>query len=135
MFNCILKTRKFLFPWTQIWKTAVDMNFKFFVEATIYEPIIMLMPLRDDVIKKKKILFVWMLNASVYLINCCWHEFQVFYGSNHLRSSFCVSWLHGKNPVFQLASQLMLCKLLPCEPHVYGNCEIDNSRVTIFFHS
>ena len=45
MFNCILKTRKFLFPWTQIWKTAVDMNFKFFVEATIYEPIIMLMPL------------------------------------------------------------------------------------------
>ena len=45
MFNCILKTRKFLFPWTQIWKTAVDMNFKLFVEATIYEPIIMLMPL------------------------------------------------------------------------------------------
>ena len=25
-----------------------------------------------------------MLNASVYLINCCWHEFQVFCGSNHL---------------------------------------------------
>ena len=24
-----------------------------------------------------------MLNASVYLIKCCWHEFQVFYGSNH----------------------------------------------------
>ena len=47
-FNCIIKTRKFLFPWTQIssiWKTAVDMNFKGFIEPTIHEPIIMMMPM------------------------------------------------------------------------------------------
>ena len=52
-----------------IWWIVPDINFKDIVEGTIYEPII--------------ILFVWMLNASVYLLNWCWREFQSFCGTNH----------------------------------------------------
>ena len=42
--------------------------------------------MRNDVVRIRKFLFVWMLNASVYLRNCCWHEFQGLCGSNHLRA-------------------------------------------------
>ena len=50
----------------------------FFVEVTIYEPIIMLMPLAWWRHQNNKIFVCGMLNASVYLGNCCWHEFQGF---------------------------------------------------------
>ena len=42
------------------------MNFKFFVEATIYEPIIMLMPLRDDVIKVRK--YIYTVKQVIYVV-------------------------------------------------------------------
>ena len=51
--------------------------------------------LNNHVIKIRKFMFVWMLNASVYFINCCWREFQGFCRKNHLWAfdhvdSFCV---------------------------------------------
>ena len=58
------------------WETAADMNFKVFV-PTIYNPIIMLMPFAWWRHQNKNF-FVWMLNASVYLINYHWHEFKFF---------------------------------------------------------
>ena len=63
--------------------SSSDMNFKAFEEAAIIELIICSYLLRDDVIKTKKLLFIWMLIASVYLINCLWQEFQSFRESNH----------------------------------------------------
>ena len=34
--------------------------------------------------------FVWILNASVYLIDCCWHEFQDFCGNKHHVEASCM---------------------------------------------
>ena len=34
--------------------------------------------------------FVWILNVSVYLIHCCWHEFQDFCGNKHHVDASCV---------------------------------------------
>ena len=48
------------------WKTAAEINFKIFVEATIYEPIIMLMPFSWNVIRIRK-LFVC-LNAGCFYL-------------------------------------------------------------------
>ena len=53
-----------------------------FVEAATIELIIMLIK-RDDVFKTMKFLFIWMLTASIYLLNCRWQKFQGFCGSNH----------------------------------------------------
>ena len=39
--------------------------------------------LRDDVIKTRKFLFIWMLIASVSLINFCWLVFLGFCRTNH----------------------------------------------------
>ena len=52
----------------------------------------MLMPFACDVIRTRKYVFFWMLNASVYLINSCWHEFQGFCGNNHLWAYNHVDW-------------------------------------------
>ena len=38
----------------------------------------------------KTFFFVWILNASVYLIHCCWHEFQDFCGNKHHVDASCV---------------------------------------------
>ena len=57
-------------------------DFKVSVEPTIYEPIIMMM--RDDVIKIRKFLFIWIVIVSVYLINLCWHELLGFCGTNQV---------------------------------------------------
>ena len=48
------------------WKTAAEINFKIFVEVTIYEPIIMLMPFSWNVIRIRK-LFVC-LNAGCFYL-------------------------------------------------------------------
>ena len=66
-----------------IWQTVADMNFRFFVEATIYEPIIMLTLLAWKRHQNKKT-FVCVNTECFCFINCCWHEFQGFHGSNHL---------------------------------------------------
>ena len=38
----------------------------------------------------KTFFFVWILNASVYLIHCCWHEFQDFCGNKHHVDASCL---------------------------------------------
>ena len=49
--------------------------------------------MRDDVIKTMKFLFIWMLIASVYLINCRWQKFQGFCGSNHTIYKTISTWM------------------------------------------
>ena len=67
-----------------VWYTVADMNFKVFVETNTYEPIIMLMPPAWWRHQNKEILFIWMLIASVYLINFYLLEFLGFCRTNHV---------------------------------------------------
>ena len=46
--------------------------------------------LHDYGIRVRTFFFVWILNASVYLIDCCWHEFQDFCGNKHCVDASCV---------------------------------------------
>ena len=46
--------------------------------------------LHDYGIGIRTFFFVWILNASVYLIDCCWHEFQDFCGNKHHVDVSCV---------------------------------------------
>ena len=72
------------------------MNFKVFVEPTIYEPTTILM--RDGIIKTTKFLFVWMVIASVYLIKLRWQKSPGFCGTNHVSYELITTWIHGEIP-------------------------------------
>ena len=72
------------------------MNFKVFVEPTIYEPTTILM--RDGIIRTTKFLFVWMVIASVYLIKLRWQKFPGFCGTNHVSYELITTWVHGEIP-------------------------------------
>ena len=95
LFNELLLTWISSFLWKQpsmiLWVHNHDDDYHYqfagefhhhFVEAATIELIIMLIT-RDDVFKTMKFLFIWMLTASIYLLNCRWQKFQGFCGSNH----------------------------------------------------
>ena len=46
--------------------------------------------LHDYGIRVRTFFFVWILNASVYLIDCCWNEFQDFCGCKHHVDASCM---------------------------------------------
>ena len=87
----VTKTRTFLFIWMLIASVSL---IKFFwlefpgfggTNHDIYEHIITHMLIEYCAVFKIGIfLFVWMLIVSFYFINCCLHELQSFYGSNHI---------------------------------------------------
>ena len=74
---------------------------------------------RDDVIRIRKFLFVWMMNASAYLIKCNWHEFQGFCGNNnlwvydHVDASCVITSLKQGNFCFMVIDSVYLIKEIP----------------------
>ena len=49
--------------------------------------------LRDDVIKTRKFVFIWMVIAPFCLINFRWHEFLDFCGNNHVIYEPIIPWM------------------------------------------
>ena len=67
-----------------IWQTFVDLNFYVFSKPTMSSISLQSCGclLCINVFGIGIFLFVWMLIASIYFINCCRQEIQSFYGSN-----------------------------------------------------
>ena len=54
------------------------------ITAVIYDPIITRMLTVYWRLQNRVFLFVWILIASTYFINSCWHEIQSFCGRSHI---------------------------------------------------
>ena len=66
------------------------------MEATIQDLISCWRLLHDYVIRIRTFFFVWILNASVSLIDCCWYEFKVFVETSIYKS---IIMLMGSNVI------------------------------------
>ena len=63
----------------------------------------------DDIIRIIKFLFVWMLNASVYLIYCCHISFEVFVGATIYE--LIIMYSHVHNTLMTIIINLLMTSL------------------------